>query len=220
MYDDRGLRYVGLFLLAAATAGFLIGVVGFFWPDLARERGPWLTAAAVGLAIGIVLGGDTSLKWRERKAEVEQKQTINYARYLANEERERRLNAPPKADKPAAGPDYRQAQAAAYHHFMQHGFVYGFTIRALARSKDDDNAPGKCVSEEDWREMREFLCAAGVLLGDARNTKLDRKWTRERWEQERHTLPYPNREAPKVSIYVHNTTTLHANNAPTAAEGV
>jgi hypothetical protein len=203
-------------LLAIFGCGCLgAGIGGMFFPEVWG----WFLVISLGLPAVLAGGFQAGSRWADGRVErklknaaAEEKQTINYARYLANEERERKLNAPAKT---AAVVDYRRDQAAAYHHFMLHGFDHGFTIRALARTRDDDDAPGKCVSEEDWSVMRANLCAWGVLLGDARNTKLDRKWSRERWEAERQALPYPNNPAPKVSIYVHNSTTQHANNTLT-----
>ena len=217
MIDKNGVRYWGLFLVAAGIATLVVCALGLIDPELVFRYGPYAAPAAAAFMLvgGVLL--ETRLTYKERNAAREQTESITYDRWTRAEERERRLNAPPKSDKTPLL-DHRQEQAGAYHQFVLHGLSYGFTIRALARSRDDDDAPGKCVSEEDWKEMREFLCAAGILLGDPRNTKLDRKWSRERWDAERYTLPYPNRPAPKVSIFVHNTTPQHANNTATAAE--
>lgn len=186
--DKFDVVTVGLIVLGTA---FLAGALSAaFVPDYA------LHIVVGAMALPLLLGGwkHLSLNGRGAAAHIEQTERANYALYLANQERERRLSG----GKPAAAPDYARDWREAAVRFMAWGLAFGFTIRELAW----EHSPGRCVSWGDWKIMVEFLKEAGVLVGAGTGTRLADDWTRERWEAERHTLPLPVRDyaPPAVSV--------------------
>ena len=217
MIDKNGVRYWGLFLVAAGIATLVVCALGLIDPELVFRYGPYAAPAAAAFMLvgGVLL--ETRLTYKERNAAREQTESITYDRWTRAEERQRRLNAPPKGAH--AETDYRLARREARHNFVQYGFDYGFTIRALARETEAErNVPGKCVAWDDWSIMREDLIAVGVLTGAGKNTRLHKDWNRERWDRERDSLPCPNVAPPKVSIYVPHTNTTTSQHAEFAAE--
>lgn len=183
--------FATLALVVFGVCCLIAALTGWWLPPQAVM---WLIVGGIGLVLFVSGRYHLDLNGREKWQQIEHSKQATAALYLANAERERKLEgAQPKA--PPA-PDYRRDWLEAAHRFMLWGFEYGFTIRALAL----EHSPGKCISWNEWRGMVDVLVGFGVLVDAGNRTRLADGWTRERWEQARLTLAYPPTPAPTVAI--------------------
>ena len=180
--------------LALFTGGACLMIAALFGWWLPPQAVMWLVVGGIGLVLFLSGRTHLDLNTREKWQQIEQAKQATTALYLANAERERKLEGVAPKQPPA--PDFRRDWQEAAHRFMLWGLDYGFTIRALAM----EHSPGKCVAWHDWRVLVDVLSGFGVLVDAGNRTRLADGWTRERWEQARHTLPYPPTPAPEVAI--------------------
>lgn len=209
MYDERGLRYVGLFLAGCGAAGLLIGVVGFFWPDVAAARAQWLAAGAAGLCLLFVLLGDTSLTWRERAATMRLKLAA-----IAPQAPPRGAESPDESADPDA---LETAWCTALRVFFRNGEAAG----GFSHSKLVER--GETMSEGDWTELTSFYASkdgGGVLRLDSRDGYvLNHGMTYDYIRQciVRASLPHPDGNPPEVVALPHDTTRHTARRQATTA---
>jgi hypothetical protein len=200
MYDERGLRYVGLFLAGAGAAGLLIGVVGFFWPEVAAARAQWLAAGAAGLCLLFVLLGDTGLSWRERDVNLQVKLAA-----IAPQ-------APPQGDTESDESTDPDALETAWYTALRVFFRNGEAAGGFSHSKLVER--GETMSEGDWTELTSFYASkdgGGVLRLDSRDGYvLNHGMTHDHIRQciVRRSLPCPSGSPPEVVALPHDTT-LH-----------
>lgn len=199
-----------ILLLACLGCALIVGgVVGLFSQETA------LYLSVVGLGLPLVPGWwwHTQQKRRADNAEAETKETTNYARYLANQEKERALSVPVKVVVPTP-PDYTPGWRVALHRFVTAGEKHGFDIRKLAQGQY------QVVAWDDWAVLVNVLKDAGVLVGHKTRWNAAGGWNWTRWEAERATLalPHPNHAAPEVALTVNNANNNSANNAPRVVE--
>ena len=211
MYDDRGLRYVGLFLAGCGAAGLLIGVVGFFWPDVAAARAQWLAAGAAGLCLLFVLLGDTSLTWRERDVNLQVKLAA-----IAPP-------APPRGDDESDDSTDPDALETAWYTSLRVFFRNGEAAGGFSHSRLVER--GATMSEGDWTELTSFYASkdgGGVLRLDSRDGYvLNHGMTYDYIKQciTRRSLPCPSGSPPEVVALPHDTTLRQARRQP-RTEGV
>jgi hypothetical protein len=182
------------FLTLVLLVGGLALIVGAFAGTVVPEYAAPIVIGAMGLPL--VLGGwkHLSLNGRATEADIDHTERTNYALYLANEERQRKLEA--VALKAPPPPDTRRDWHEAAHRFVTWGAVYGFTIRALAA----DHSPGKCIAWNEWRGMVDVLVGLGVLVDAGNRTRWAEGWDIKRWDDARDGFNYPPTPAPEVAI--------------------
>lgn len=195
------------------------GIAGLFRPEWAWQI--VATTAALPMVFGgaFHLGlrvGEAQQDIRAKAAQAEQIETVNYARYLSNQERERKLEAGVSPLRPAA--DYSADWQAARHRFVQHGVAHDFSIQTLAAN----GSPHKCIEWDNWGVLAYDLADLGVLvIGQGkRKTQFAHGWTWARWERERSALPVPHKlkAPPVVTIPTATLTQRNANATETPAD--
>lgn len=183
-FGTLGLFIVGVCMMIAALFGW--------W--LPPQAVMWLIVGGIGLVLFLSGHRHLDLNTREKWQQIEQAKQATAALYLANAERERKLEVAAQKDAPKV--DYQRDWQEAAYRFVQWGSVYGFTIRKLAVATE----PGYCIDWHDWRIMVDYLIAAKVLTGEGNRTRWADGMNFKEWEKVRDGLIYPPTPAPEVAI--------------------